>query len=558
MKNKFTIIVFALIIFIAAFLRLFMLDEVPNGLQQDETSIAYNALSILETGKDEHGANYPLYFKAFGEYKLPLSIYLTSLSFAIFGISEFSLRLPSAFFGILTVIVLFFTSRIFFQKDKVGLLAMGLLAINPWHIHFSRGAYEVTPALFFITLGVFLYYAALRRKSGIVLTISFVSLLVATYGYNIARLFVPLLIVLMLFLTKDRFSKIPKRSLVMPFAVLVLILYTILITLISRGGYDSTKGTLIFSSATVQASNLEIRSFIEEKNPLIAKALFNSYFSNAIYFIKNFFSYFNADFFFVRGSAHGNHGIGNVGQFYIFEVASILVGAFAVLRRKNEGAVLLFGWILVVVGVASLTREAPHATRSFFMIVPLILLSAIGLNKILKRIKLLPDKYSYIAIFLSAIGVMYFVGYYLSSYYFRFPILYAPSYRSEDVKLIKVLIDTYDEYDVIYIDNKADLLYTSILFYSRFDPSEFQNGAVRAGDDSEGFSRVIFFGKFEYVNVENTAFQENSLLVSNREIAGYHVLQRFDYPKRPVVIPKGQEILQFPVTDNAYVLLEKN
>src|SRR4030095_10266595 len=45
--------------------------SLPRGFYVDESSIAYNAHLIASTGRDEHGAAWPLYFKAFGEYKNP-------------------------------------------------------------------------------------------------------------------------------------------------------------------------------------------------------------------------------------------------------------------------------------------------------------------------------------------------------------------------------------------------------------------------------------------------------------------------------------------------------
>ena len=38
----------------------------PVGFFVDEASIAYNAHTIAQTGADEHGYRFPLYFRAFG------------------------------------------------------------------------------------------------------------------------------------------------------------------------------------------------------------------------------------------------------------------------------------------------------------------------------------------------------------------------------------------------------------------------------------------------------------------------------------------------------------
>src|ERR1043166_1964437 len=55
------------------------------GFFVDESSIAYNAWSIAQTGRGEHGITMPLYFPAFGEYKNPVYIYLLALVFKITG-----------------------------------------------------------------------------------------------------------------------------------------------------------------------------------------------------------------------------------------------------------------------------------------------------------------------------------------------------------------------------------------------------------------------------------------------------------------------------------------
>ena len=173
-----------IIFFLAVFLRFYKLGEIPNGLYQDETAIGYNAYSILQTGKDEHGVSWPLYFKSFGDYKLPVYIYLTAISVKLFGLNEWAVRFPSALFGTLTVVVMyFFVNKLF--KTNIAIFSALLLAINPWHLHYSRATFEVTIALFFLMLGAYL----LPRKF-LVGTLCFI---IAFYSYNLTRLLAPLL-----------------------------------------------------------------------------------------------------------------------------------------------------------------------------------------------------------------------------------------------------------------------------------------------------------------------------------------------------------------------------
>ena len=56
------------------------------------------------TGRDEHGELFPIYFKAFGEYKNPVFIYACVPVIGLFGPEVFAVRLTSVLFGSLTVI----------------------------------------------------------------------------------------------------------------------------------------------------------------------------------------------------------------------------------------------------------------------------------------------------------------------------------------------------------------------------------------------------------------------------------------------------------------------
>ena len=109
-----------LIIFLAFFLRFYKIDEIPPALYWDEASLGYNAYSILKTARDEHGQFLPITnFAAFGDYKPPGYIYFTVPSIAVFGLNEFAIRFPSAFFGILTVLLAYFlTKRLFENPDS--------------------------------------------------------------------------------------------------------------------------------------------------------------------------------------------------------------------------------------------------------------------------------------------------------------------------------------------------------------------------------------------------------------------------------------------------------
>ena len=57
----------------------------PPGFHIDESSVAYNAHLITQSGRDEYGEEWPLHFRALGDYKSPTYIYLLAAVFRLGG-----------------------------------------------------------------------------------------------------------------------------------------------------------------------------------------------------------------------------------------------------------------------------------------------------------------------------------------------------------------------------------------------------------------------------------------------------------------------------------------
>ena len=101
LKKNWVTLVFLTIVIFASFLRLYKLGEVPGSLDWDEASLGWNAYSLFKTGTDEYGKALPVSIRSFNDFKPPLYVYAAIPTTAIFGLNEFSVRLPSAIAGIL-------------------------------------------------------------------------------------------------------------------------------------------------------------------------------------------------------------------------------------------------------------------------------------------------------------------------------------------------------------------------------------------------------------------------------------------------------------------------
>src|SRR5262245_30309553 len=132
----------ALIVCGALALRVFRLGELPAGLFCDEAAPGYNAWALLHHGIAENGERWPLFYWSFFGYKNPIFLYGSMLPIGLLGLSELSVRLTSALFGAGTVLALFFLGRAL-AGDAMGLASAALLAVCPWHLHFSRIAFDL-------------------------------------------------------------------------------------------------------------------------------------------------------------------------------------------------------------------------------------------------------------------------------------------------------------------------------------------------------------------------------------------------------------------------------
>src|SRR5260221_172110 len=193
MRNHISLFFFTLIIVLAFVLRFYQLNSYP-ALNADEAAIGYNAYSLLQTGKDEHGNPWPIHFQSFNDYKPGLYVYIVMPFVATLGLNEWAVRIPGAMAGVGTVLVIYFLTKELFKKNKesLSLFTAFLIAISPWHIHFSRGGWEVNVATFFITTGLLFFFKYISQSKLKFLVLSSLFFVLSLYTYHAARIIVPL------------------------------------------------------------------------------------------------------------------------------------------------------------------------------------------------------------------------------------------------------------------------------------------------------------------------------------------------------------------------------
>jgi 4-amino-4-deoxy-L-arabinose transferase-like glycosyltransferase len=200
----------------------------PPGFFIDESSVAYNAHTVSETGRDEHGEAWPLYFKAFGDYKNPTYVYLLAAVFKVTGPSVAAARYLSAALGVLAALALGLLGVQLTGSRAAGLLTFFAALLTPWLFELSRVVVEV--AAYPLAVALFLLAArrAVRREAWGLADAAYVaaSLALVTYTYSTGRLYGPLLALgLVLLVTK----RARVRSLLMTWVLYGLALVPLLV-----------------------------------------------------------------------------------------------------------------------------------------------------------------------------------------------------------------------------------------------------------------------------------------------------------------------------------------
>ena len=117
--NKSYIFLF-LVILLSLFLRIYKIDTVPPSASLDEVSIGWNAYSLLQTGRDEYGYQFPILLRAYDDWRPALYVYAVAPFVKFFGLSVVSVRLPSVIFSLGAILIAYFLAKKIFQKHKFG------------------------------------------------------------------------------------------------------------------------------------------------------------------------------------------------------------------------------------------------------------------------------------------------------------------------------------------------------------------------------------------------------------------------------------------------------
>jgi len=475
-------IILVLIIFFAFVLRFYNLTNFPVGLNADEASFGYDAYSILKTGKDQWGQFLPLTFKSFGEYKTPLYVYLDVIPVSLFGLNIFSTRLPGALFGTLAVYLIYLLSSHLYSR-KLGLITAFLLAVSPWGIMISRGAFESGLINFFIPASIYLFIKGLSRSKYFIFSAIFFGL--GLFTYHSAKLLIPLLICGLIIIFKNKLLKINPKYFVLPIFILLLAFVGVVYSL-SVGGGNRIAERSITQGALEAGSDAKYQAIADGVDPLLAKLFHNKYQVVVSRFIGNYSQMFSSQFLFKSGVREGYYGmVPGIAVLNLFE-AILLLGLVFFTNKTTLSLVLsILGWLFISPLPSALSTGAGFSGhRAIGMLVPLLILSGFGLIGWLKLLKYLKSSIvkTFVVILFSGFVVSN-IFQFLSKYFNNVPLISYQQMSSGYLAVFEYLAANSNGRE-IFVSRSLGEPQIFIAFATRFDPILYQK-ATQSWDLSD-------------------------------------------------------------------------
>lgn len=542
MKKRTVTIILILILALGTGLRLWQLGSIPSSPDWDEVALGYDAYSILHTGRDEFGIFLPAVLRSFEDYKPAFYAYLAIPSVAVFGLTTFAVRFPSAIMGIAAIIGMYFLIEELFNREitknaerrqgiVIGLLGAFLLAISPWHLQFSRVAFETNVGLTFNILVILFFLKGLKRPWVLLLAAFFAGLNLSVYQSE--RVFTPFLIVAMIIIYRKELFTLSKKYLAASIIVsVIVILPTVFFIVQNPTALQRVKETSIISQQpkVLIAKTLRLKDDIENHD-LVGQVIDN----RRVVYIKSIMSgylaHFDPNWLFIKGDGNRHHAP-RMGLLFLFSLPFLLLGIYQLVFGKFEkkAKYVVFSWLLLSPIPASITFEVPHAVRTMNMLPMLLVLTAVGLfvgyryvckNRVLKIISLS------IVLFLVSFNFVYFIDQYFvqQNYFHAYDWQYGYAQAIPQIEQLKRKYKKIVISDTIPMDKS----YMFFLFYLQYPPQQYQQ-IVAANPNSP--TNVHHFELYEFKPIRRVDVkQQNGVLyVGTKNDFDDHIVARKTIP----------------------------
>lgn len=496
-------IVLLITVVLSVFLVTYKDTSSPPCFNADEAAFGYNAYSLLQTGADEYGTMLPLRLKSFDDYKMPLYSYLSTPFIGVLGLNEFSTRALNIFIAGLFPIVIYFLTKELFKKKEIGLISAVLITFCLGKGIMAREAHEALLAVFLITLASYFFLKflnSLQFRYGIFFIFS---LFFALFSYQSSRLFAVLFFILAIIYLLFKKVKVKSKNTFLIFFVIALLLFGITDVL-----YKPARVQNLFLTSTPGFA-MEVQQYINEGGNRI---FYNKVTIGLHEVLNQYMLYFSPQFLAENGDMNPRFGFVGMSPITPLEYLFLFIGLYYLFKNKEKWRYYILALLLISPLTAALSWQEISLTRPFFLLIPLLIISAYGFYYLLDAFKYSKLKIVFITLLICIEGVflLYSWGFYLNHYPKRG--IVTRSWQCGYKELASFIQNNYTKYDTFYVTQKNGQPYIFMLFYLQYPPKKYQQQASLSAPDEFGFGQVEKFDKFnfsfppQHINDKKTVF----------------------------------------------------
>ncbi|OGM73693.1 hypothetical protein A3H19_06500 [Candidatus Woesebacteria bacterium RIFCSPLOWO2_12_FULL_39_9] len=561
---------------LAGLLRIWKLNKVPVSLFADELDVGYQAYSIIHTGRDYFGNLLPLHFHSYADFRAPFYIYSAIPTVAISGISAWGVRLPAAIFGTLGVLGIYLLVEEILKIEKfkaingrkLAFVSALVLTFSPWHIQYSRAAFEVTELLFFYLIGFYFFFKFLRSRK--YLWASVLSFSITPWIYSTAKLFTSLIFIFLFLAWRKDLIKLSMRQKLNTIIIAGVLWLPLLYANLFGGASFRFNYISIFTNPTTpgEVQNLRLNDArVRERygggilQKVASRLIHNKYLFWSERIVDNYFKTASSEFLFVEGDPNLRHSINKIGQFYKIEAIALILGAifFFVSKTGRKLKLLISFWIFAGIFPSALTRDGGnHATRLILILPPLIFLISFGIIDSIDKLK---GKLKYIIVVLYLGFWLLDFGLYQHLYWIHNPWYSERSWHAGYKEAVLAAKKVEDDYGKIIFSNASDDPRIFLASYYPYYPQLWQNGMLE--ETVPGFGNIEHMGKFYFGQVDGEIgidkisdflAMDTLYIAASREIQGNLI-------RDPGKVPQGLKLVEsvsYPSGEPAFYLFERS
>ncbi|MBI3103910.1 glycosyltransferase family 39 protein [Candidatus Daviesbacteria bacterium] len=484
LSDKFILII---ILILGLVLRGIDINNNPPALYGDELTITLDSYSLLKSGQDQLGNPYPLTFQM-GAGRPAGYVYVSIPFVAIFGPDALGVRMLSILSGLGIILLLYSLGKRLFS-EKAGLAVAFLTAVSPWDISLSRGGFEAHFALFLALLGLFLLMKAKEHPLLYIFSaLSFGATLHTYPTYKVSLLlFLPLM-----FWYEGGMKRIIQNKYFSVATVTFIVLSALAFSQTFIGGSEKRFSDInIFSQGQLKDAieqKINLERTITKTPPELSRYFHNKGVEYTKVFIENYLQNFSMDFLVLHGDRNPRHNMATMGQIYFADIILMFVGLLAFWGRYKKVLLFFILWIILS-PIPTAMIDLPHALRSSFMLLPLLLLSALGLLAVLNQKKK-------ILLFLIFTVFIIQFAFFIQKLYFLSPNEYSNFWSYSARIASEIAIENKDKFNYILLSDKINDIEFAYPVYGKIDPQ-----AVISQNKNKQLLQNLPFKKFDNVYI---------------------------------------------------------